>query len=334
MARQGACAKDHAGFGPMIQFAVVREDPAVELELVRRTGAARVLLVASGGCTALALRAQHPGLGLVLADPNPHQLQLVRAKFEALETLSGPELRRAFNVETPEPGGLSQRGRFEALFRALRDFLDAFVVRRAELEAFFRDGARGIDGPARWFADPLWPVAFDLHFSDRLLHALFTSAATQHTAPGSYPAYFQRAFETLLTSADAGRNRFLHHALLGLYLDLPGALPPYLERRPRLAGIELHEGPLETVPDLGQFDLVGLSNVLDWMDRGQSAALAQALAQGLRPGAWILWRQLGVGAQYGDDFSEHFVVPPGLGEELLRMERVGFYTSVVAARRR
>lgn len=316
----------------MIQFAVVREDPAVELELVRRAGAARVLLVASGGCTALALRVQHPALQLVLADPNPDQLQLVRAKFEALGTLHGPELLRAFNVESRDSGGLCQRGRFEALFRALRDFLDAFVVRREELEAFFRD--RNTDGPARWFADPLWSVAFDLHFSDRMLHALFTPAATQHTAPGSYPAYFRGAFERLLLAPDAGRNRFLHHALLGMYLDLPGALPPYLERRPRVLDIELRECALDAAPDLASFDLVGLSNVLDWMDQGACAALAQRLACGLRSGAWIVFRQLGFGAQHWDHFAEHFEAPPGLGDELLAMERSGFYTRVVAARRR
>lgn len=318
----------------MIQFAVVREDPAVESELVRRAGAARVLLVASGGCTALALRARHPELRLVLADPNPHQLQLVRAKFEALETLQGPELLRAFNVETPDPLGLCQRGRFEALFRALRDFLDAFVVRREELEAFFRGGAHDTDAPARWFADPLWCVAFDLHFSDRLLHALFTRAATQHTEPGSYPAYFRRAFEGLLLAPDAGRNRFLHHALLGTYLDLPGALPPYLETRPRVADIELREGTVDAAPDLADFDLVGLSNVLDWMDQSACAGLAQRLTRGLRSGAWIVFRHLGFGAQHWEHFAEHFEAPPGLGDELLAMERSGFYTRVVAARRR
>ncbi|MBI1382145.1 MAG: DUF3419 family protein [Planctomycetaceae bacterium] len=318
----------------MIQFAVVREDPAVELELVRRACATRVLLVASGGCTALALRAQHPELQLVLVDPNPHQLRLVRAKFEALETLQGQELLRAFNVEATDPSGLCQRGRFEALFRALRDFLDAFVVRRDELEAFLRGAARGTDGPMRWFADPLWTVAFDLHFSDRLLHALFTRAATQHTEPGSYPVYFRRAFEELLLAPDSGRNRFLHHALLGTYLDLPGALPPYLGTRPRVSDIELREGTVDAAPDLADFDLVGLSNVLDWMDQPACAALALRLARGLRSGAWVVFRQLGAGAQHWKHFAEHFEAPPGLGDELLAMERSGFYTRVVAARRR
>ena len=38
-----------------LKFAVVREDSALEAELVRRAGARRVLVVASGGCTALNL---------------------------------------------------------------------------------------------------------------------------------------------------------------------------------------------------------------------------------------------------------------------------------------
>ena len=42
------------------QFAVVREDPDLEAELVQHSGARAVLLVASGGCTALTLLHRFP----------------------------------------------------------------------------------------------------------------------------------------------------------------------------------------------------------------------------------------------------------------------------------
>ena len=45
-----------------VQFAVVREDPMVEAELVRLTKASHVLLITSGGCTALTLQALFPDL--------------------------------------------------------------------------------------------------------------------------------------------------------------------------------------------------------------------------------------------------------------------------------
>ena len=61
-----------------VQFAVVREDPMVEAELVRLTNASNVLLIASGGCTALTLQALFPDLRITLVDFNPAQLERVR----------------------------------------------------------------------------------------------------------------------------------------------------------------------------------------------------------------------------------------------------------------
>ena len=46
------------------KFAIVREDPALELEVVRLFGASAVLLPASGGCTALSLAQQFKVAGL------------------------------------------------------------------------------------------------------------------------------------------------------------------------------------------------------------------------------------------------------------------------------
>ena len=45
-----------------LKFAVVREDSELEAQLVRQCDARRVLLVASGGCTALNLIAEFPSL--------------------------------------------------------------------------------------------------------------------------------------------------------------------------------------------------------------------------------------------------------------------------------
>ena len=67
-----------------VQFAVVREDLMVEAELVRLTNANNVLLIASGGCTALTLQALFPDLHITLFDFNSAQLERVREKMSAL----------------------------------------------------------------------------------------------------------------------------------------------------------------------------------------------------------------------------------------------------------
>src|SRR5688572_15564134 len=89
-----------------LKFAVVREDPRLEAILVEETAARAVLLVASGGCTALTLKAASPSLDVVAFDFNPAQLAHVRRKIDAV----------ARGDHAALTGGLNQSGAFERLF--------------------------------------------------------------------------------------------------------------------------------------------------------------------------------------------------------------------------
>ena len=106
-----------------LQFAVVREDALVEVEVLRRHPCRRVLLIASGGCSALTLQSVLPELEITLLDPNAAQLDLVRAKLDALDALRAGDRLARFNVENDDPSGLCECGNFESLFRSLRTFL-------------------------------------------------------------------------------------------------------------------------------------------------------------------------------------------------------------------
>lgn len=170
---------------PALQFAVVREDPRVELDALAASVAPtpRVLLIGSAGCTALALHQERPDAKLTLLDPNPAQHAHVEQKVRAL--VDGAPLA-TFNVGDDDPDGLSERGNFEALFRQLRGFLHEFVAPRAVIDAAAQGDSASF---AKLVGSPYWPVAFELFFSDALLVAMFGPAAVQHAVPRSYPAY-------------------------------------------------------------------------------------------------------------------------------------------------
>ncbi|HEY6461905.1 MAG TPA: DUF3419 family protein, partial [Polyangiaceae bacterium] len=107
--------------GDRLRFAVVREDPDVEHALClrrRESGApaAAVLVVASGGCTALTLALREPSLRVTAFDVAPRQLRHVEAKRDAV---ARGDLA-ALNVGDESPEGLCQCGEFESLFRMLR----------------------------------------------------------------------------------------------------------------------------------------------------------------------------------------------------------------------
>jgi len=309
-----------------LQFAVVREDPLVVVDVLRRRPARRALLVASGGCTALTVQAVFPDLELTLLDPNPAQLDHVRAKIEALE-LPEAERKRRFNVEDDDPRGLSQCGNFESLFRGLREFLCDFVVDRDTMRRLFDEPGKIAEAPSLLFDHAYWSVAFETFFFDRLLETMFGPDATQHAAPGSYPTYFRRAFERGLVRDDAAKNPFLHHVLLGRYLCDEPSLPHFLRVPAPEYRFELVEGRLDAF-ELTGFELVDLSNVPDWMGPDDVRALFRKVGAEMRAGSTVVWRQLNNERDLEAELRPAFTFDTTWQDDLLRRDRSLFYSSV------
>lgn len=312
-----------------LSFAVVREDPELERSVIERdlTDPRAALVVASGGCTALSLIGAMPSLEVHAFDINPTQLAHVRAKFEAVQAGSD-----RLNVHDDDPRGLNQSGEFERLFRMLRASLAALVASPAEIERFFhcRDAGERQAIARRWARSPYWSPVFESVFHDAMLEAMFGPSATQHAEKGSYPRYFQRVFERGLSHERAAENYFLHHVLLGRYLA--HALPAYL-RRPARTLPTLLLGSLQDVPQLSRFDLLSLSNILDWSDDAQTAAWAEALRAGAKNGSAILVRQLNNHRDLGPALGDDFALDRARSEALFAMDRSLFYERVSLFRR-
>ncbi len=317
-----------------VQFAVVREDPMVEAALVRLANASNVLLIASGGCTALTLQALFPDLHITLVDFNPAQLERVREKISALHDIDSETRHRKFNIGTSDPSGLNQCGNFESLFRGLREFIFDLVADETEIRGLFEKKGRLADVSEILFSNRYWSVAFDLYFSDSLLNAMFGPDATQHAETGSYPRYFQALFEKGLTSAGAFDNYFLHHVFLGYYLQRPASLPYYLSAPPTDYRFQMVEGTLDQVPELQRFDLISLSNIMDWMPLAESASLIGYLRNEMKSGATVLYRQLNNYTDLSTYFGDSFEFNTGLGVRFQKSERSLFYASTHVGKRR
>jgi S-adenosylmethionine-diacylglycerol 3-amino-3-carboxypropyl transferase len=300
-----------------LQFAVVREDPAIEATLLRAMTGRRVFLIASGGCTALHLASEFPDLDITALDANPSQIRHVRSKIEALARHDGLD----------EWQELSQRGNFESLFRGLREFLEEMVAAPEEWDAALSNGSRSVGS---LLDHKYWPVAFDLYFHDKILLAMFGRQAIQHAAPGSYPRYFQRSFEMGLQRPDRTTNYFLHHVLLGRYV--PQALPAFLAEPPASLNIRLVESTVDRAPCFGHFDLISLSNLFDWMEPRQVSAVTRRLSEEVCPGAVVIVRQLNNDV----DLTSHlpgFRFDTALARELLARDRSLFYNRLLIGTR-
>lgn len=195
----------------------------------------------------------------------------------------------------------------------------------SEIAAWF-EPATPRSAVAEVFERSYWSVAFEMFFGDALLTAMFGSAATQHAVKGSYPDYFRRRLEAGLLAQDACSNYFLHHIFLGLYR--PDALPVFLSEPINTSAFDLRPGVLTDIEDLREYDLIDLSNIMDWMPDRQAEAMIAALSREMRGGASVLWRQLNNHRDcrlwFGDDFSFDLATEA----ELTQSERSWFYESV------
>ena len=304
-----------------VQFAVVREDPWLDRQVVAQFGAKRLLLIASGGCTALSLAAYDPSLEMTLLDPNPAQLGLVQQKVAAL-SLTQEERNTRFNIENVRPNGLSECGNFESLFRSLRHFLYDLVMPYEEMKRVCR-AERAVKD---LITSPYWSVAFEMFFCDELLRTMFGGDALQYAKKGTYPQYFQSVFERGLQRADLPENPFMHHLLLGHYLSdyTPDFLRSPAPKRP----FKQIEGFIDEQVNLAEYDFIGLSNIMDWMKPEDRDALRRKIQDETTIGTVIMWRQLNNEQPLMDDLLSTFVCDPSLNDRLLLQDRSLFYNRV------
>jgi len=276
-----------------VAFAQVREDAAVDLEVLAACPAgARVAMIASGGCTAAALAADSRTGSLLLVDASAPQLALARLKISLLadepkrralllgHAAMAPEDRERELAERLarlgiEPGslgpiaeGLDFSGRYEAVFRRLADVLDGrgpAAIEEACADAFALPALTALFGPA---AVSRAARPFSEHFAARL------------KAAAARPGAADDPYLSLMLNAKLP----------------PGGALPWMRLRARTSppAIEVFAGGMLAALEGRQreFDLVHLSNIMDWLEPDARSALLAAASRALKPGGFVLIRRL------------------------------------------
>lgn len=307
-----------------VQFAVVREDAQIEMNVVDEFRLERATLIGSGGCTAFCLKALQPQMEIVLIEPNPAQIELIEEKIQCLKSDEKKVLYERFGVGAFSANSLIERGNFESLFRQFRLFIREFIASDAEIENAFVDYS-----PQFWeevFVNRYWKTAFELFFSDALLTAMFTDAAVQHAPKNSYPAYFRRVLETGLQRQDAARNYFLHHIFTGRYFNDENALPYYLVNLPTNLEFEFFNEPAQNYDKFRGKQLVHFSNIFDWCDDSTIEKIIGAATNNLEKGSVVVVRQLNNQKDYRKNFGADFRWLPTAA--VIENDRSLFYTKI------
>lgn len=339
-----------------VAFAQVREDPFLDLEVVARAGGA-VAMIASGGCTAALLAADPRVRRLHLIDANPAQLALTRLKLRLLRATPAERLallghapadraaalgRELAALDLPAAAlgppavvaalGPDHAGRYERLFAALRDALgDAPDLGAALRLADPAEQARRV-APGTPLGDRL-DAAFDDVMALPNLVRLFGAEATNNPVM-PFARHFAGRVRHALATLPAADNPYLWQMLAGRYPAVPApwfTLPP-TDRLPDVTLDNRFVAPA-LADARAEFDIVHLSNVLDWLTPEAGAATLDTAAGALKPGGWVFIRQLnstldvrGLGPQFDWDAET--------SAELLARDRSFFYRSLHLGRKR
>ncbi len=243
-----------------LYFAQVREDPLLEIEALAPGADDSLVVVGSGGCTALSLVAA--GAGRVASvDLNRSQNHLIELKLAAvaslpydalLGALGGSKSPRAERVDayaalrrrlspaargywdarrsTIERGVLDA-GVTERFIRGVVTALQLFVHPRSRIERLL--ACSSIDEQRELFErewDTLrWRAFFRVLLNRVVFRRAYDPAFFAHLEQPSFAAHFRSRAEHTLTRLSVRDNYFLHQMLTGSY-PAPewNGVPPYL----------------------------------------------------------------------------------------------------------
>lgn len=340
-------------------FSQVREDPGVEARVLdalpARAEGLRLLLIASGGCTALSLLADPRVAQVWVVDPNPAQLQLLALKASALDVLALPDQLRLLGALAPEDDPAARLELYARLAPSLppetRAYWDArpeqvgFGLNRVgRFEEIFRElsaafAARGLE-PREAAGSAAWGEVFEEVFERGRLAETFGEAAVSYSMDRSFGAHFADVFARALAEGPLEGNYHQHQVWRDAYPS-PEELPRYLraedQARIRQLGTDrlvAEAGALdERLAALAAgpgFDLIQTSNISDWMPIPALRELLRLAEACLRSGGVVLGRRLNGDHVLAEVFAEALRVEPSLNAELLSLERSRFYREVVA----
>jgi S-adenosylmethionine-diacylglycerol 3-amino-3-carboxypropyl transferase len=351
-----------------LAFAQVREDYTVEMRVIDRLARTqnhplRLLLIASGGCTALSLLTMPEVAEIEAVDTNTAQLHLVELRRQALLNLSIAEQLDLIgeNFTTPESMRINLYNKIaDRLPTTTRNYWDnhlseiAFGVNRVgrfeqlfrELSARFTEaGLDPINDTDAAIQDDRWQSIFEAIFDRHQLIQTFGESAVNYSMDRSFGTHFADVFARSLQKYDPHQNYFITQVWRDRYADGVNGVPLYLQPQAQSSihhlgtdRLKLHHGVfVEKMLELGSnkpFDLIQCSNISDWMPpQDLDQMLAQAVNL-LNPGGGLIGRRLNGDHHLGSVMATHISVDEDFSRELLELDRSFFYREVVVGWKR
>ncbi len=306
-----------------VAFAQVREDALLDQEVVNGLGAeVRLIMVASGGCTAALLASMPQVRCLRIVDANPAQLALTKLKLRLLSEPSAEqrlqllghlgmpavarrqklkalfsEIGLAENVLGPialvSRLGPDHVGRYERVFAALRRALASSQTELDSLLSLSKVSEQiRMAAPESPLGSRLDKALEDVMSLPNLVRLFGAEATNNPLAP--FSLHFARRIRRVVADWPACDNPYLWQMLKGRYPT--GSFAPWFDCAapkpfPEIAFANASMG--QALESAGEpCDFIHLSNILDWLSPQAAARMLQLAGRALKPGGRIFIRQL------------------------------------------
>jgi S-adenosylmethionine-diacylglycerol 3-amino-3-carboxypropyl transferase len=345
-------------------FAQCWEDPRMDIEALRPGPGQTVVVVTSGGCTALALALCGPAK-VIAVDLNAAQSWLLHLKIAGARALSHDEYLELLGVR-PSPrrydlytrcrlylppraraywdregdrveAGVLASGRYERYLATFRGLLRVLHGEKRIARLFER---RDLDEQRRFYEDEwdtaAWRLFFRIFFSRTVLGMAGLDRAFFTYVEGipDFGAHFLGRARHALVDLPTSENYFLAQICLGRY-DERLALPPYLQPgnferlKAAVRRIEVVTDELGTLlarlPE-SSIDGFAFSNVFEWVSPETFHALLRRTHRASRHGARLCYRNLLVRRRHPASLDGLFAPNDALAARLLSEDRSFVYS--------
>jgi S-adenosylmethionine-diacylglycerol 3-amino-3-carboxypropyl transferase len=342
-------------------FAQVREDPTLEIAALEPDPEDTLVVVSSGGCTALSLLAAGAG-HVVAADLNIAQNHLVDLKATALTSLPHEEAlaflgataaddesrmrsyRQLRGDLTPAAAeywdrnpaairrGVLQSGVSERFARVVMKVIGLFVhgkTRQLRLLA-----CRSLEEQRALYRREWntwrWRAFFSVLMNRRVFNRTYDPAFFRNVENPSFAKHFLALAERALTEVPVETNYFLHQMVTGVYPTDEAALPSYL-RREGVSRLKREPKRL-TLVDASYLDALkgmpdasvggfSLSNIFEWMTPEGIDEHFAEIYRTAARGATLVFRNFVGWTEVPERWRDRFVEDRNRGELLIARDR-------------
>ncbi|BBM85135.1 DUF3419 family protein [Candidatus Uabimicrobium amorphum] len=340
--------------GSDIAFSQVREDPLIEHQVIEKVFGYKnkpldILLIGSGGCTALGLLHLPQVKSVSCIDANHAQLQLIRLRYSTIEHLEKDEQRILLGICGESDARLKL---FDKLYCSLskeqqqywqknRSQVAFGVNRVGKFEELFRElvsvcneklGFLAIDDPERAVNHENWQQCFDIVFEREKLAETFGRAAVDYSMSKSFAAHFSEVFARAIRRYPRGTNYFVDQIWLESYCNGESGVPPYLHyAKPGKAELYFYEGTfLSQIQNINKkWDIIQTSNISDWMPINEMKEMFTIVHGCLNDGGALIARRLNGDHVLSDIVKASFYCNDDFNQHLWETDRSYFYSEVV-----